>query len=50
MAFSLSNAILIEKFLSPQIGIASSIKKYLLFSRLCKHHFNKVQQIDIASL
>jgi len=37
MAFSMSDAILIEKILSPQIAIASSSDKYLLFSRLCKH-------------
>jgi hypothetical protein len=39
LVFSLSNAISIEKFLSPQIAIASGSDKYLLFSRLDKHHF-----------
>jgi len=28
-----------KKFPSPQIAIDSGSDKYLLFSRLCKHHF-----------
>jgi hypothetical protein len=38
LAFSLSEAISIEKFLHFQIELASDSNKYLLFSGLCKHH------------
>ncbi len=40
MTFSLTDAISIEKLLFSPIAIASGSSKYLLFSRLCKHHFN----------
>ncbi len=42
MTFSLTDAISIEKLLFSQIAIASGSSKYLLFSRLCKHHFNSI--------
>ncbi len=42
MTFSLTDAISIEKLLYSQITIASSSSKYLLFSWLCKHHFNSI--------
>jgi hypothetical protein len=38
--FLLSDAISIEKFLSPQIVIASGSDKYWLFPCLCKHHLS----------
>jgi hypothetical protein len=39
MAFSLSDAISIEKIISPQIAITSRSDNYLLFSRLRNKHF-----------
>jgi hypothetical protein len=38
----MNNAILIEKTLSPQIAIASSSDKYLLFPCLCKDYFTLI--------
>ncbi len=40
--FSLTDAISMEIFLFSQIAIASGSSKYLLFSWLCKHHFNSI--------
>jgi hypothetical protein len=37
----MSDAISIEDFLFPQIAITTSSDKYLLFTRLRKHHFSE---------
>ncbi len=51
LAISLSDAILkIEKFLSPQITIASSSNKYLLLSCLCKQRFTDKVNIYLLLL
>jgi hypothetical protein len=42
LAFSLSNAISIAKFLSFQIAIASASDKYVPLSNMCKHHIRSV--------
>jgi hypothetical protein len=48
MASSLSNVILIEKFPSPQITIASSCTKYLFFSHLHKYHLKPISLTKVV--
>jgi len=40
LAISLSDAISIEDFLSPQITITSESDNYVVFLCLCKYHLN----------